>query len=181
MPRRSPSQSASRVVAGVQPDVPPDVPRPSEAGGAIATRGALHASLVDRLIEVLQIERRLVDRLSSLLAQQRAAIFASAPDEIIECTYDMQRVLLTVEEARKQRRLYATHLVGGGDFTVPELIERLSPLGSSALTASLVDISASARTLRAESLTHRLVLERVVGDDDAIASRARLVPLDSDR
>jgi hypothetical protein len=77
--------------------------------------------------------------------------------------------------------MYATHLVGGGDLTVPELMERLSPLGSSALTASLTDISAAARTLRSESLTHRMVLERMVGDADAIASRARLVPLDSDR
>ena len=177
MPRRSPGRSPSRAVPGVNPDVL----RPAEAFGATATHGALHNSIVDRLIEVLQIERRLVDRLSLLLARQRAAIFASAPDEIIECTYAMQRVLLTVEEARKQRRTYATHLVGAGDLTVPELIERLSPLGSSALTESLVDISAAARTLRAESLTHRLVLERVVGDDDAIASRARLVPPDSDR
>ena len=177
MPPPNRKQSAAPFVARAQPDVT----NPSLASGAVAMRGALHMSLVDRLIEVLQIERRLVDRLSRLLARQRAAIFAGAGDEIIECTYAMQRVLRTVEEARKQRRTYATHLVGGGDLTVPELIERLSPLGSSALTESLVDISASARTLRAESLAHRLLLERVVGDDDAIASRARLVPPDSDR
>ncbi len=103
------------------------------------------------LLDALRSERRLLEAAAGLLVRQRGAVLAAAADEINDCTYSAQRVLLTLGEARKRRRVIAERL-GVADLPVPRLPERLGLPTDDEVTVAVREVEAAARRL-ADHLT----------------------------
>jgi hypothetical protein len=74
---------------------------------APATKGNV---LLDGLIDSLQTERRLVEELTVIMLKQRAAVASENLQSVDDSVYAVQRVLLTLGEARKRRHTINTRL-----------------------------------------------------------------------
>jgi hypothetical protein len=109
--------------------------------------GAPAAILLDGLTDALRSERRLLDELGAVLGRQVAAVDAEAPEAIDDCTYDAQRVLLTLGEARKRRRTIASWLGVDADLPVPQVVAALGVEAPAALREACTSVERSARTL----------------------------------
>jgi hypothetical protein len=80
-----------------------------------------HARLIHGLVDTLTTERRLVDELTDILIRQRDAIARDDVQALDDSVFALQRVLLTLGEARGRRRTLIGRL-GGEEDTAPALL-----------------------------------------------------------
>ncbi len=125
------------------------------------TRGTSREVLLLGLLDALQSERRLLEAAAGVLVRQRGALLASAADEIRDCTYAAQRVLLTLGEARKWRRVIAERL-GAADLPVPCLPDRLALPPDDEVTVAVREAEDAARRLADDVTENRRTLRLVV-------------------
>jgi hypothetical protein len=117
-------------------------------------------SLMDGLVDTLRSERRLLDELRGIMDRQRAAIAANDLQALDDSTFDMQRVLLTLGEARKRRRTIAERLGCDPDSAPRTLAEALDTTRTGALGISCRDLEESARSLTRDVAVNRQVLQQ---------------------
>jgi hypothetical protein len=127
---------------------------------ASETSGTPRVVLLLGLLDVLRSERRLLEAAAGVLVRQRGALLASAADEISDCTYAAQRVLLTLGEARKWRRLIAERL-GAAGLPVPCLPARLGLPPDDEVTVAVREVEVAARRLADDVTENRRTLRLV--------------------
>ena len=137
---------------------------------------AHHASLVIGLLDAVQSERRLVEELTAILLQQRAAMANDDLQSVDDCVYSLQRVLFTLAEAGKRRRSLNAHLGHHEEIALDELVEAIGPLATDALRSARDELHAAARTLAREVSMNRQVLREslLAGDESAHALAAAI-------
>ena len=117
---------------------------------------------VTRLADALRGERGLLASLRLVLLRQRAAIEAARAQELADCTYAAQRILLTLGAARQRRHAIATMLGLPAALTAPELVNALEPDVPDDLRAAARDVETMARELTDEINRSREALARAI-------------------
>ncbi len=118
--------------------------------------------LVKGLTDALQSERRLIDELIAIMRQQREAVAADNLQGVDDSVFAVQRVLLTLGEARKRRRAINTRLGQQEDVALRDLLAAMGPYATDDLQASREALQGSARTLAREVSTNRQVLREAL-------------------
>lgn len=123
--------------------------------------------LVHGLADALQSERRLIDDLIAIMRQQREAVSVDNLQGVDDTVFAVQRVLLTLAEARKRRRSINVRLGQPEDMALRDLLEAMGPYATDDLRASREALQGSARTLAREVSTNRQVLREALttGED----------------
>ena len=118
--------------------------------------------LVSGLADALMSERRLLDELIQIMRQQREAVAADDLQSVDDSVFAVQRVLLTLGEARKRRRALNSRLGQQEDVALRDLLEAMGPYASNDLHASRDALQTSAQTLAREVSTNRQVLREAL-------------------
>ena len=118
--------------------------------------------LVNGLADALQSERRLIDELIAIMRQQREAVSVDNLQGVDDSVFAVQRVLLTLGEARKRRRALNARLGQPEDIALRDLLEAMGPYATDDLRASREALQGSARTLAREVSTNRQVLREAL-------------------
>ncbi|MBK6486418.1 MAG: flagellar export chaperone FlgN [Gemmatimonadetes bacterium] len=118
--------------------------------------------LVHGLADALQSERRLIDDLIAIMRQQREAVSADNLQGVDDTVFAVQRVLLTLAEARKRRRSINVRLGQPEDMALRDLLEAMGPYATDDLRTSREALQGSARTLAREVSTNRQVLREAL-------------------
>jgi len=118
--------------------------------------------LVSGLADALASERRLIDELIQIMRQQREAVSADNLQGVDDSVFAVQRVLLTLGEARKRRRALNARLGQPEDIGLRDLLEAMGPYATDDLRASREALQGSARTLAREVSTNRQVLREAL-------------------
>lgn len=121
---------------------------------------APRVSLIDGLVDTLRSEKRLLDELRVIMDRQRSAIAANDLQALDDSTFDMQRVLLTLAEARKRRRTIAERLGCDPDTPPRKLSVALEGSHVDALGVACRELEESARTLTRDVAVNRQVLQQ---------------------
>lgn len=114
--------------------------------------------LLDGLADALRSERRLIDELIGILKQQREAVAADDLQRVDDSVFSVQRVLLTLGEARKRRRALNVRMGQAEEIALRDLLEALGPRANDDLRALRAGLQESARTLTREVSTNRQIL-----------------------
>jgi hypothetical protein len=149
------------------------------APAAYVDRVATHrASLVNGLVDAVQSERRLVEELTAIMLQQRAAVASEDLQSVDDSVYAVQRVLFTLAEARKRRRSLNVHLGHDEEIALRQLVEAIGPLATDALRTARDQLHAAARTLAREVAVNRQVLRESLsaGDEYVRALTGAITP-----
>lgn len=118
--------------------------------------------LVHGLADALQSERRLIDELIQIMRQQREAVAADNLQGVDDSVFAVQRVLLTLGEARKRRRSLNLRLGQPEDVALRDLLEAMGPYATDDLHASREALQGSARSLAREVSVNRQVLREAL-------------------
>jgi len=116
--------------------------------------------LVEGLVDTLRSERRLLDELIAIMERQRAAVAANDLLSLDDSTFDAQRVLLTLGEARKRRRTLTERLGCDVDTPARDLCESLGAQCTDALGHASRELEECARALSREVSVNRRVLNQ---------------------
>lgn len=119
-------------------------------------------ALVSGLTDALQSERRLIDELIQIMRQQREAVAVDNLQGVDDSVFAVQRVLLTLGEARKRRRAINTRLGQAEDVALRDLLAAMGPYATEELQNSRESLQGSARTLAREVSTNRQVLREAL-------------------
>ncbi len=141
------------------------------------TSAATHwPALVSGLTDALSSERRLIEELVSAMHQQREAVAADDLAAIDDSVFAVQRILLTLGEARKRRRTLNTRLGQPESLALRDLIERLGPHATDALRTARDDLQAAAQRLAREVATNRQILREALTTGEAMVRTLAGVP-----
>lgn len=110
------------------------------------------------LKDALQTERRLLDELVRVMVLQRESIAADDLQAIDESVFSAQRVLRTLQEARRRRRTLLELIGVDRDLPLRELEHRVGPAVSQGLSDSRDALLAAAETLSRELTSNRQVI-----------------------
>ncbi|MEQ9401868.1 MAG: flagellar export chaperone FlgN [Longimicrobiales bacterium] len=127
------------------------------AGGrtaSLATSPAHGAALVDALVT----ERRLLDELLRVLRAQRSGVSSEDLEAVDDSVFAAQRILLTMQQARRRRRVLLELVAGKPDLPLGDLDQVLGPLMTPAVRAARDDLQDGARQLARELEINRRVL-----------------------
>ena len=119
-------------------------------------------ALVTGLADALQSERRLIDELIQIMRQQREAVAVDNLQGVDDSVFAVQRVLLTLSEARKRRRAINARLGQSEDVALRDLLAAMGPYATEELQSSREALQGSARTLAREVSTNRQVLREAL-------------------
>jgi hypothetical protein len=122
--------------------------------------------MLETLLEALLSERHLIEELLSIVYKQREAVAADDLQGVDDSVFGVQRVLLTLNEARKRRRTINVRLGFDEDIPLRQLVELLGPLASEPLKRALDDLQKSARSLSREVAVNRQVLREALNASD---------------
>jgi hypothetical protein len=116
--------------------------------------------LIEGLIDTLKSERRLLDDLRAIMLRQRTAVASDDLAELDDTVFAVQRVLLTLNEARKRRRMLSERL--GCDVETPprHLADALGLQGTEAVRSASQGLEEAARALAREVAVNREVLRK---------------------
>jgi len=126
-----------------------------------------HVRLVNGLIDTLHSERRLLDETNAIMVRQRAAIASDDLEALDDSVFALQRLLLTLGEARTRRRTLLARL-GCDEETAPRhLCDALGSQCTETLRQAGAELEASAYALSREVAVNRDVLQQglTVGDE----------------
>ena len=133
--------------------------------------------LVNNLADALSSERRLIDELIQIMRQQREAVAADNLQGVDDSVFAVQRVLLTLGEARKRRRALNARLGQPEDIPLKELLEAMGPYATDDLHNSREALQLSARSLAREVSTNRQVLrEALTSGEELVRTLAGVGP-----
>lgn len=124
--------------------------------------------LVNGLTDALQSERRLIDELIQIMRQQREAVAADNLQGVDDSVFAVQRVLLTLGEARKRRRALNARLGQPEDIALKDLLEAMGPYANDQLHASREALQGSARSLAREVSVNRQVLREALSNGEEL-------------
>jgi hypothetical protein len=124
-------------------------------------------ALLNNLVDALQTERRLVEELTVIMLRQRAAVAAEDLQGIDDSVYAVQRVLLTLGEARKRRHGINAHLGFSEAIALRDLLEVMGDSAPDALCTASRQLQDAAHSLANEVSVNRLVLRESLSAGDA--------------
>ena len=133
----------------------------------VATPGSQGNVLLDGLIDSLQSERRLVEELTVIMLRQRAAVAAEDLQGVDDSVYAVQKVLLTLGEARKRRHSLNLRLGFAEDIALRDLIEMMGASAPAALRTAGRQLQEAAGKLAKEVAVNRQVLRESLASGDA--------------
>lgn len=138
-----------------------------------ANAAATWPTLVSGLTDALVSERRLIEELVTAMHQQREAVAADDLPAIDDSVFAVQRILLTLGEARKRRRTLNARLGQPEGLALRDLLERLGPHATEALRIARDDLQAAAQRLAREVATNRQLLrEALASGEDMVRALA---------
>lgn len=133
--------------------------------GLPADRSLRAGSLADALAS----ECRLLEDLTLVLRQQRDGVAGNDLEAIDASVYAAQRVLLTLQQARKRRRTLLGLLAGREDVGLGELEEVVGPADLTAQVRAARDaLQRAARSLARELDVNRRVLNGAIAVGDEL-------------
>lgn len=132
---------------------------PSAAVARQPVAAATHP-FIDGLVDTLRSERRLLDDLRTIMVRQRAAVAGDDLQELDDTVFAVQRVLLTLNEARKRRRTLSERLGCDPETPPRHLPDALGVQATDAVRAASADLEEAARALSREVAVNREVLRR---------------------
>ena len=148
--------------------IPVYPPTPPSAGTATQW-----LTLVHGLTDALRSERRLIEELVGAMRQQREAVAADDLPSIDDSVFAVQRILLTLGEARKRRRTLNGRLGQPEDLPLRDLLERLGPNATDDLRTARDDLQAAAHRLARDVATNRQILrEALANGEDLVRTLA---------
>jgi len=116
--------------------------------------------LIDGLVDTLRSERRLLDDLRGIMVRQRVAVAGDDLQELDDTVFAVQRVLLTLNEARKRRRTLSERLGCDPDTPPRHLADALGLQATETVRGAGHDLEDAARALSREVAVNREVLRR---------------------
>lgn len=132
--------------------------------------------LVDGLTDALRSERQLIDELIAIMRRQRESVAADDLQGVDDSVFAVQRVLLTLAEARKRRRALNVRFGLEENATLRLLLESMGPHATDELRASRESLQHSASALAREVSTNRQVLrEALATGEDMVRTLAGAV------
>ncbi len=126
-------------------------------------------SPVDSLTDALRSERRLIDELISVMKRQRSAVGDDDLQAVDDSVFATHRVLVTLSEARRQRRNLNTLIGQREDLGIHALDEALGPRMTPALRMARDELHGAARSLSREVALNRRILREALAAGDAYA------------
>lgn len=132
-------------------------PRPRPAAGHVTA-----------LADALATERRLLDDLIGVLASQRSGVSTDDLEIIDDSVYAAQRVLLTLQQARRRRRALLGLVAGREDVTLGELDAVLGPMATPDVLRARDELVIRARELTRELEKNRAVLDGALRTGDRL-------------
>ncbi len=152
------------------PLYPLSVPTPATA--------AQWSSLVSGLTDALTSERRLIEELVVAMHNQREAVAADDLAAIDDSVFAVQRILLTLGEARKRRRTLNARLGQPEDLPLREILERLGPHATDTLRIARDELQRSAQRLARDVATNRQLLREALATSEEMVRTLAGVPPD---
>lgn len=145
--------------------------------GAIAfTSAGLPApAAAAAILDVLVTERRLVEELTGIVARQRDAVGADDLEGVDHTSYAMQRVLFTLNEARRRRRSIG-QMLGAHDVAIADLEDVLGDGMNDAIREARSGLRTAACRLSDEIAVNRRILRLALDANDAHAARLTGAP-----
>ena len=114
---------------------------------------------LEALTDALQTERRLLDELGKVLVRQRESIGKDDLEAIDESVYSAQRVLRTLQEARRRRRSLLELIGVDRELPLRELEDELGAAVSDVLAVARDELLSSAEVLSRELNNNRQVID----------------------
>lgn len=128
--------------------------------------GAPWPALIDGLTDALKSEKRLLEDLTTAMVRQREAVAADDLAAIDDSVFAVQRILLTLGEARKRRRTLNARLGQPEDLPIKEILERLAPIVTDALRRARDDLQLAAERLARDVATNRQLLREALSSSE---------------
>jgi hypothetical protein len=149
---------------------------PVHPATAAATQVAQWPALVDGLTDAIASEKRLIDELIAAMRRQRQAVAADDLAGVDDSVFAVQRILLTLGEARKRRRTLNARLGQPEETSLGDLLEILGPHATDELRQGRRDLQSAAAILSREVAVNRQVLrEALAAGDDVVRALAGAV------
>lgn len=114
---------------------------------------------LDSLTDALQTERRLLDELGKVLIRQRESIGKDDLEAIDESVYSAQRVLRTLQEARRRRRSLLELIGVDRELPLRELEDQLGAVVNDVLAVARDELLTAAEALSRELNNNRQVID----------------------
>ncbi len=146
------------------------------AGASPAHATAQWPALINGLTDALVTERRLVEELIAAMHQQREAVAADDLAAIDDSVFAVQRILLTLGEARKRRRTLNVRLGQSESLALRDLIEQLGPHATAALRDARDALQAAATRLSRDVATNRQLLREALASGEEMVRTIAGVP-----
>jgi len=125
------------------------------------------AGPLDELTAALEHEAAAIRELREALVQQRAAVAANDVDGVNASVDDVGRILLAVEEARRQREAMVATLTGTAGASLEGLGTLGGRPGAAPFAAARAALRRAAEETAHEATVNRAVLRRAVEAGDA--------------
>jgi hypothetical protein len=123
--------------------------------------------LADRLADTLRSEAALLTELSATMQRQRDAVARDDLDSIDESVFATHRVLTTLGETRRRRRMLAELLGENSDLSLSALERYFRGAPPANVRAATDELSEAARNLQRQVDLNRRVLRRAIEASDA--------------
>lgn len=117
-------------------------------------------ALLEGLVDTLRTERRLIDDLRAAMERQRAAIAADDLQGLDDSVFGIQRVLLTLNEAKKRRRTLTERLGCDVETAPRDLCDALGHQATDGVRRASQDLEDAARALSREVAVNKEVLRQ---------------------
>lgn len=123
-------------------------------------------ALITGLTDALNSERKLIDELTAAMRAQRTAVASDDLQSVDDSVFAVQRILLTLAEARKRRRTLNARLGQNEDIALRDLLDALGPMATHELKGSRDALQSSAHTLAREVTINRQILKEALAAGD---------------
>lgn len=130
--------------------------------------GDSDSSKLAGLADALHTERGLLDEMSRVLLRQREGISADDLAVLDESVYCAQRVLLTLQQARRRRRMLMSLLGGQEDTPLGELESTLGRTATPSLCRARDELMEAAQRLARELEVNRRVIDGAISAGDEV-------------
>src|SRR5262245_66132980 len=115
-------------------------------------------SPIDSLTDALISERRLIEELIAVMRRQRDAVSEDDLQSVDDSVFATHRVLVTLNEARRQRRTLNTLIGQREDIGIHALDDALGPRMTPALRDARDELHTAAKALSSEVALNRRIL-----------------------
>lgn len=126
-------------------------------------------SPVDSMTDALITERRLIDELIAVMRRQRSAVGEDDLQAVDDSVFATHRVLVTLSEARRQRRNLNALIGQREDLGIHSLDEALGSRMTDALREARDELHNAARSLSREVALNRRILREALAAGDVYA------------